>query len=104
MERPEVVEEAFEMRLRRRNLAASADEVENLEGGEEEKREKGVFDVDVDDPVEDPHHPPSDEPLEKARPHPLKVEDVEEAEGVVPEVAEMAVLRLLHRLLTRRLA
>ena len=104
MERPEVVEEAFEMRLRRRNLAASADEVENLEGGEEGNKEKGVFDVGVDEPVEDLHHPPSDEPLEEARPHPLKVEDVEEAEGVVPEAVETAVRRLLHRLLTRRLA
>ena len=98
----EAVVEASALRLRRRTLGASAVAVESLEGGEGEKKEKGAFDVDVDEPVEDPDLPQTDELLEEVHPHPLEVEGVEEAAGVFPEAAEMAAQRLLHRLLTRR--
>ena len=76
----------------------------NLEGMEEGEGKHGVFDEDVGGLVEDPHPPPTDELLDQARPHLLEAVDAEGVEDVVPEAAETAVRRLLHRLLTRRLA
>ena len=100
----ECVVEASEMRQRRRGLAASADEVGNLEGGEEERGKHGVFDVDVDELVGDPHPPPTDEPLERVDPHPLEVADVEGVEDVSLEAVETEAQRLRRRLLKRMLA
>ena len=98
----EAVVEASALRLRRRTFGASAVAVESLEGGEGEKREKGAFDVDVDELVEDPDRPQADELLEEVHPHPLEAVDVEEVEDVFPEAVEMGERRLLHHLRTSK--
>ena len=94
--------EAFEPRRRCTISAASADELGNLEGEGEEREKHGVFDGDVDEPVESSDRPPVDELLEEVHPHPLEAEDVEEVEDVFPEAVEMGERRLLHHLRTRR--
>ena len=95
--------EAFELRRRRTISAASVDELGNLEGEGEERGKHGVFDGDVDEPVESSDRPPADELLEEVHPHPLEAGDVEEVEDVFPEAVEMGERRLLHHLRTRKL-